>query len=169
MTSAQLSISSNAGATSPALLVSNNIFWLPSIVFIVHTLEELPSFATWASLHFGPLTAEKFAVSHIPMILLVLFASYKASIVGNHGRWVVLATAFQWQFGVNAIFHLGTFGFFRDYSPGMVTAACVLLPSTGYFMTRVWREKRLTGVELIVAIVVGTVIGIAAVGVLFLH
>ncbi len=167
MTSPQLSISSDA--VHPALLVSNNIFWLPSIVFIIHTLEELPRFAAWASLHFGPLTTEKFAVSHIPMILLVLFASYEASIVGTHGRWVVLATAFQWQFEVNAIFHLGTSAFFRDYSPGMVTAACVLLPSTGYFMTRVWRDKRLTCIELLVAILLGTVIGIAAVGVLFLH
>ncbi len=29
-------------------------FLLPYVVYVLHTLEELPGFAAWASTHFGP-------------------------------------------------------------------------------------------------------------------
>ncbi|MGW5388485.1 hypothetical protein [Nocardia sp. NPDC003963] len=47
----------------------------PFSVFIAHTLEELPQFAAWVSEYFAPLTTEKFAVGHIPLILIVLLCS----------------------------------------------------------------------------------------------
>ncbi|HEY8875743.1 MAG TPA: HXXEE domain-containing protein [Desulfosporosinus sp.] len=148
---------------------SNLIFWLPYVVFIIHSLEELPGFPRWASRYFNPITTNKFAFSHIPLILLVLLASYKASTIGYHGGWVVLVTACAWQFGVNALFHLATTVIFREYSPGMVTAATVSLPASIYFMMTVWNENRLTGMEMVQAIFWGTIIATAAIGVLFLH
>lgn len=147
----------------------NLIFWLPYIVFIIHTVEELPGFSSWVSRHFGNMSALKFATSHIPLVLLVLLASYKASIIGYHGGWVILATAFAWQFGVNALFHLTTAILYREYSPGMLTAATVSLPATIYVMMKVWNENRLTGMEMVQAIFWGTVIAAAAIGILFLH
>ncbi|MGW5746983.1 HXXEE domain-containing protein [Amycolatopsis sp. NPDC003861] len=92
-------------------------------MFIVHTLEELPGFAMWVSAHFAHLTTEKFAVTHIPLILLVLLTSWRASRPTAATGWIVLATAFQWQFAANAAVHLAAAIRFGEYSPGMVTVA----------------------------------------------
>lgn len=111
----------------------------------------------------------KFTTTHIPLILLVFFVSWQAADVGFNGGWVIMATAFQWQFGINALFHLATTVIFKEYSPGMVTAATVSIPATIFFMMTVWQENRLTGMEMVQAIFWGTVIAAAAIGVLFLH
>lgn len=145
------------------------IFWLPYLVFVIHTVEEIPGFAAWATRHFGTMTTWKFTMSHIPLILLVFFVSLKAAEDGYNGGWVLMATAFQWQFGLNAIFHLTTTITFKEYSPGTVTAATVSIPATIYFLTTVWQEGRLTGSELTQALVWGTLIAVAAIGILFLH
>jgi len=145
------------------------IFWLPYLVFVIHAVEEIPGFAAWATHHFRPMSTLFFTSIHIPMILLVFFISLKAADTGFNGGWVLMATAFQWQLGLNALFHLATTAIFKEYSPGMVTAATVAIPATIYFMTTVWQEDRLTGMEMTQAIILGTVIAAAAIGVLFLR
>lgn len=154
---------------APTLLPFSQLFLLPGMYFVLHTIEELPGFAAWVSRHFSVMTTDSFAFTHIPLILLVLLASYKAFIIEHHGGWVVFATAAQWQFGLNAIFHLATAIIFLEYSPGMITAVCLGLPTTAYFMMRAWREQRLTKIELTTVIILGTVMAAAASGILFLH
>lgn len=154
---------------APTLLPFSQLFLLPGMYFVLHTIEELPGFAGWVSRHFGLLTTDSFAFIHIPLILLVLLVSYKAFRSERHGGWVVLATAAQWQFGLNTIFHLVTAVIFLEYSPGMMTAVCLSLPLTAYFLGRVWQEQRLTKNELIAALAFGTVMATVAIGVLFLH
>ncbi|WP_157224252.1 HXXEE domain-containing protein [Nocardia paucivorans] len=104
------------------------------------------------------MTTEKFAVSHIPLILIVLLRSWRASPPDAHTGRMVMTVAFQWQFAVNAIFHLGTAAWFGDYSPDMVTAATVALPVTVWGFARVRRKRLLTGTQQV-----------AAIGVLFLE
>ncbi|WP_172421956.1 HXXEE domain-containing protein [Enemella evansiae] len=101
------------------------------------------------------------------MILLVLLASVQAIRTGRR-VWIVLATAFQWQFGMNALFHLSTWIVLGDYSPGAVTAAVVSIPATVFFLCWVRREQRATGRELALAIAIGTAIAGLAIGFLFL-
>ncbi|MFF3226004.1 HXXEE domain-containing protein [Nocardia suismassiliense] len=149
-------------------LIGPLMLWVPFAVFIVHTLEEMPGFATWVSTHFAPLTTETFAVSHIPLILLVLLCSWRATRPNATTGWVVMAVAFQWQFALNAVFHLGTAAWFGDYSPGMVTAATVALPATLLVFTWQRRERLLTGAQLTAAVGIGTAVAAAAIGVLFL-
>jgi hypothetical protein len=144
------------------------MLWAPFVVFVVHTLEEIPGFAAWTSLHFAPLTTEAFALSHIPLILLVLLCSWQATRPRAASGWVVIAVALQWQFAVNAIFHLGAAAWFGDYSPGMVTAATVALPATLMLLTWVRRESVLTATQLAAAIAIGSAIAAAAISVLFL-
>jgi hypothetical protein len=79
----------------PDLINAKQLFWLPSLYFILHTLEELPDFAAWVTAHFGPMTTDSFVLSHIPLILLVMLGSYKACMKEAHGRWVIFATAAQ--------------------------------------------------------------------------
>jgi len=147
---------------------SQVLFFVPFVVFVAHTLEEMPAFADWVSAHFAPLTTETFTVSHIPLILLVLAASWRASRPAARTGWVILATAFQWQFAVNAGFHLGTAVLFGQYSPGMLTAATVALPATVYFFGRLRRERWLTSGQMVASMILGSVIAAAAIGVLFL-
>ncbi|MGW4498982.1 HXXEE domain-containing protein [Micromonospora sp. NPDC004336] len=142
-------------------------FLLPFGVYVLHTLEELPGFAAWATRHFGPESTGTFAAYHIPLILLVLACSWRAARTGG-GGWVVAATAFQWQFAVNAVFHLATWVVLGDYSPGAVTAATVSLPATAYYLTWLWRHRRATGRQIALAIPLGTLIAAAAIGFLFL-
>ena len=78
----------------------------------------MPRFASWASEHCRPETTGTFAAYHIPLMLLVLRCSWRATRIGRYGGWVVMATAIQWQFAVNALFHLTSWTVLADYAPG---------------------------------------------------
>ena len=102
------------------------------------------------------------------MLFLVFAVSSRAVQCERHGRWVVLAAAAAVQFGLNALFHLGTAAWFGDYSPGMLTAACLGLPGSVLFLRWLRQDQRLTGREQAAAWVLGATIA-AAIGALFLH
>ncbi|MEV1005441.1 HXXEE domain-containing protein [Nonomuraea sp. NPDC050202] len=142
-------------------------FLLPFGVYVLHTLEELPGFAAWATRHFGPETTGTFAAYHIPLMLLVLACSWQAARSGR-SAWVVAATALQWQFAVNALFHLTTWIALGDYSPGAVTAATVSLPATAYYLTWLRRHHHASTRQIAGALIAGTLIAAAAIGFLFL-
>jgi uncharacterized membrane-anchored protein YitT (DUF2179 family) len=86
----------------------------------------------------------------------------------RHGGWVVMAIAWQWQFTVNALFHLTAWMALGDYAPGVGTGAVVSIPATGHFFVWVRRQARATAAELILAVAVGTVVAAVASGFLFL-
>lgn len=158
-------VSANDKAT---IAMGSVLFILPAIYYILHTLEELPSFAPWVSRHFADLSPLTFALFEIPAILFVLLISYKAFVKQRHGAWVVLAVAAQVQFALNALFHLSTAALFGEYSPGMVTGAVLALPLTVFVINRVWQEKRVTSKELCIAIVLGAAFAAAAISLLFI-
>ena len=142
-------------------------FLFPFGVYVLHTLEELPGFASWATRHFGPETTGGFASYHIPLMLLVLACSWMAMRTRRRG-WMIMATAFQWQFAVNAVFHLTTWISLNDYAPGAVTAAVISLPATVYYFGWLRRGRYLTTSQVVIAIIIGTLIAAAAIGFLFL-
>ncbi|GAA2454637.1 hypothetical protein GCM10010191_87010 [Actinomadura vinacea] len=143
-------------------------FLLPFVVYVLHTLEELQGFAAWATKHFGPETTGMFAGYHIPLMLLVLLCSWRAMVADRNGGWVVLATAFQWQFSVNALFHLSSWALLGEYAPGAVTGAVVSIPATVFYMWWVRSQERATSREIALALVLGSVIAALAIGFLFL-
>ncbi|WP_107840122.1 HXXEE domain-containing protein [Metasolibacillus meyeri] len=148
--------------------MNNLIFWLPYVVLLIHTIEEVPSFSKWATRHFAPMSTYKHVIIQIGMILLLLVISYKASTSGYHGIWVILAAAFQLHIGINAIFHVVTTIMYKEYSPGLLTAATLSFPSTIFFFNQIHLENRLTMIELTVSLIIGTIIGISAIATLFL-
>ena len=152
---------------TPAVLPGSQVFLIPGAYYIAHVLEELPGFVEWSSRHFSPITSGTFATFEILSLLLVFFASHKSLIKQRHGAWVVLAVAAQFQFALNALFHLTTAIVFTEYSPGMVTGVAVGIPVTIYFMKRVWGEQRVTRREMTIALALGMAIAGAAVGLLF--
>lgn len=156
-----------ATRTRPAPSPADWPFLLPYAVYIVHTLEELPGFAAWASANFGPETTGSFAAYHIPLILLVGFTGWRAMRTGGR-TWVLLATAFQIQFGLNALFHLTVWTATGEYAPGAVTGAAVSIPATVCYLAWVRRERIVSGPRLVFAAVIGALIAAAAIGFLFL-
>lgn len=149
------------------LVPGSLIFLIPGIYYILHTLEELPSFAEWVSRHFAPLSSLTFAIFEIFSLLIVLVVSYKSFVEERHGTWIVLAVAAQIQFALNALFHLSAAFIFEEYSPGMVTGAVLGLPLTVFLLTRVVQEKRATGSELAAASLLGAAFAAGAIGLLF--
>jgi hypothetical protein len=144
------------------------VFWLPYVVLLIHTIEEIPGFAKWATRHFAPMSTYKHVLIQVFMILLVLLVSYKASTIGYNGIWVIAAAAFQLHIGINALFHVVTTLLYKEYSPGLLTAVTLSLPSTVFFFHQIYSGSRLTTTELAVALIAGTIIGASAIGTLFL-
>ncbi|MFF3668971.1 HXXEE domain-containing protein [Microtetraspora malaysiensis] len=97
----------------------------------------------------------------------MLACSWQAVRTGR-SAWVLLTTAFQWQFAVNALFHLTTWIALGDYSPGVVTAATVSLPATAYYLAWLRRHNHLGARQVALAIALGTLIAAGAIGFLFL-
>ena len=145
----------------------NLLFWLPSMTFILHTLEELPDFPIWVSKHFSQMSVVEFSVIHIPLIWLVFWVSYRAAATNSTSAWRFLAYAAQWQFAFNATFHLGASAAFGDYSPGMVTGATVALPATLFMTVRCHRLGFMPKDQALRAGCVGGIIAIIAIGTLF--
>lgn len=152
----------------PLVIDKSVIFFLPSLYIVIHTLEELPGFATWVETYFGSHPTGMFALQHIFIWLLIFLFSYKAYRKKRHGKWVIMAVAAQIQFGVNALFHLVTFFAFQAYSPGVIAAGAIGVPATIWFLRRVWRENRVNSRELAWATLWGVLIAVAAISVLFL-
>ena len=101
--------------------------------------------------------------------LLVFLIGLRAAQRERHGGWVVLAAAAAVQFGLNAVFHRAAAAWFGEYSPGMLTAACLGLPGSVLLVRWIHGQRRLTGRELAAAAALGAAVAAAAVGVLFLH
>lgn len=153
---------------APRSLALSAVFWLPSATFILHTLEELPDFPAWVSAHFGAMGVLEFAAIHIPLILFVIWTSWRAQDPTRSSGWRFMAYALQWQFAFNALFHLGAAALFRDYSPGMVTAATVAIPATVFMTLHNRRYGLLPPRRAFAATGVGAAIAAAAIGFLFI-
>ncbi len=97
-------------------------------------------------------------------MLLVFAASYRAVERERRGGWVILAAAAGVQFGLNSVFHLAAAAYFGEYSPAMLTAACLGLPGSVVFLRWVHQQRRLTGRELAAASALGVAIVAAAIG-----
>lgn len=144
------------------------VFFIPSLYIVIHTLEELPSFAAWVDSHFGSHPTDMFALQHIVIWLLIFLISYKAYQKKRASKWVIMATAAQIQFVLNALFHITTFVLFQEYSPGVISASAVGIPATAWFLRIIWRNNAITSRELAWAVLWGTLFAIAAISFLFL-
>src|SRR5215216_3637028 len=95
------------------------MYWLPSVVFLIHVAEEFPSFPAWATRHFGVTSRAWYVYSHIPLIAGIIAVSALAE--SRPGTiWPLLATAGQCTLATNGLFHLVTTFLFREYSPGVI-------------------------------------------------
>ncbi|MBJ6364080.1 HXXEE domain-containing protein [Paenibacillus sp. GCM10012307] len=146
----------------------NFVFWLPYVVLLIHTIEEIPGFSKWATRHFAPMTAQRHVMLQVGIILVVLLVSYQASTQGNHRLWIILAAAFQLHLGINAVFHVVTTIIYKEYSPGLLTAVTLSIPATLYFFHEICTSGKISSTELVLSLLAGTIIGTSAIAALFL-
>jgi hypothetical protein len=145
------------------------VYWIPAVVFLVHVAEELPRFPAWATRHFGATSRAYFVYSHIVMVPAVVVVSVQAQAAAPRTTWPMVAVAFMWVLGTNALFHIATTVLFREYSPGLVTGVLLAIPATGYLVLRVRAMELLTGQQLAAALVIGTVVSGLVICSLWLH
>lgn len=145
------------------------MYWLPVLAFLVHIAEEYPRFPEWATRHFGATSRAWYVYSHIPLVLLVIVVGAHADDAQARSLWPLVATAIQWVLATNAVFHIVTTLLFREYSPGVVTGTVLFLPATVYVFWRTLQGALLTPFQLMLAIALGTVVGVAVIASLWLR
>lgn len=110
--------------------------WLVLGALLAHVAEELPRFPEWATRHFGTTSPAYFVLSHIPLLAAVLYIVYRASRPWASVWWVWLLLVVQAALAANGIFHLVATLWFREYSPGLVSAIALYIPVTAYLLPR---------------------------------
>lgn len=136
-----------------------NIFWLPLLVLLVHSTDELiTGFPAWATEHFGITTPAFFIYTHLFLTLFVGTISYFAV---KHGSfWKVLAAIAMVQFTVNALFHAISSILFQELTPGIITALIVSLPVSYLFFRIILKRKLLAEHEIVVSTIIGSIIAL---------
>jgi Sec-independent protein secretion pathway component TatC len=145
--------------------VKARFFLLPAAAFTVHVGEELPRFPRWATRHFGTTTTRFYLASHAvlwPTVAGLSVWGSKGSRLGAFGASAVAAVMVT-----NTIYHAGTTALFREYSPGLATAAIGMLPTGLYALWKARQEELLTDEQLVGAFLVGNAAALAAVGSLY--
>jgi len=145
------------------------LYWIPAVVFLLHVAEEYPRFPEWATRHFGATSRPYFVYSHIPLVASIVTISFLASRGPVGSTAAFLATGAQCVLVTNALFHIATTVLFREYSPGVVTAAVLFLPSSAYLFQRTLREDLLDARAFAWAAGIGTVMGALVIASLWLH
>ncbi len=116
--------------------------WLFPAAVSLHNLEEavwLPAF--WRHRGWKLVGATQFRVSALVIALLAFIITYASvrssrSSVGAH-----LFVAFCLVMFLNALWHIAATIYLRTYAPGVVTAVLVVLPTTGYLLAPVFRDR----------------------------
>jgi len=114
--------------------------WLPLAALLAHVAEELQRFPAWATARFGTTTPLWFVVSHVPIVALAAYLSWRASRprpTRSAIWWLLLVVAALFT---NALFHLVATLLWREPSPGVVSAALLYLPLTAYLAPRLAKE-----------------------------
>ena len=110
--------------------------WLVLASLLLHVLEEWSRFPEWATRHFGTTSDRFFVVSHIPIFGIVAWVVSSASRSNASTRSIWLLVMIIGALCTNTLFHLGTTGWFSEYSPGLVTALVLYLPLAIYMLPR---------------------------------
>ena len=102
--------------------------WLVPLAMLGHMAEEWPRFPAWATSHFGTTSPRFYLLSHIPILAIVAWVSYRASRPAASPRSLWLLTMILAALGTNTLFHLGATVAFGEWAPGLATAIVLYIP-----------------------------------------
>lgn len=139
-----------------------SVLWIVPISWVVHDLEEVATFARWRAAHetelqhlasrsriaqraFAsmPVTTKHFAAS-VSLVGVVLFGVTAAVTFAPQGIWRLVFAATLGGYTLHVGLHFVQSLLVRGYSPGVVTAFLVVLPSVAYVYVRLLEADYLT-------------------------
>ncbi|WP_146852390.1 HXXEE domain-containing protein [Brevifollis gellanilyticus] len=139
-------------------MIAFDLYWLPTLAFLAHVFEEFGLFPAWASRHFGRTSRPWYIYSHIVLVGLFVIVSWQASDAVAPSLWILAAFTFQWVIGSNALFHIAATFWFREYSPGILSGVCVVLPATGWMMHHAITLAGITSTQIWGTVILGLII-----------
>jgi uncharacterized protein with HXXEE motif len=133
------------------------VAWLAPLAYAVHVAEENSQrFGDWMRVHIAPgfTTAAFVTVNTVAMTALVSLTALASASTGRSFVLPYFALASALMFW-NALVHIGATVHFGVYSPGVVSAVLVYLPSFCVLARLASREGRLTKVTITTALAIG--------------
>lgn len=135
-------------------LTFKQILWMIPVFVTIHNLEEAPSMANWLMRHvaifpleklpllilksFLQLTTAQFWIATLFLDVLVFCLTYFCLKRIKKGIYLLMIT--QLIMFLNAFTHISWTVLFRQYVPGVATAAFFNIPFSSYLFRRVFRE-----------------------------
>ena len=148
---------------------STSIYWLPTLYFVLHSVEELLfDFPGWATSHFGTTTYPFFIYHHILLFIGLLLSANLARKPTEKNIWRVVTSAWQIQFAINGAFHLASTFIFKEYAPGVITGTIIIWPLTYYFFKQSRHKKLINTSQLRWSLLIGICIAAVVVASLWL-
>ncbi len=112
------------------------IFWLNFAAFAIHVMDETlmgGGFVPFIQRHFwAGFKITDFFEANAIWLTLIAISNILYDWLGN--KVAIFPMAFLWERVFNALFHIGSTYYFREYSPGLVTS--VLFFVLLYFVVR---------------------------------
>jgi len=133
------------------------LVWLFPIAYLLHVLEELPRFTTWAMRYASPsFTMRDYLTVHLTGIAVAVAAPLVISRFSNRFIVFVFFTfIFTPAAFFNIVFHAGATIVFGVYCPGLITALTVY-PVVWFLMSRSALHEKLLSLPLVfVSLAVG--------------
>lgn len=155
-------------ATPPRFLARMEWWILAApLVFLIHDSEELLTMERWLRDHRDELpavvrsalgvTMEQFAVAVLVLFVAIVVAAAHGAHRARQGRGSLIFLVVAGMLVGNALTHLAQAAFFRGYTPGVLTAALLVLP-WGYSLGRRLQARHLaTRRGWLLAIAIGVV------------
>ena len=131
--------------------------FLLCLVYAVHMIEEFAlGFVEWANRYFGRFDWTQNLIGNSAYVVLLVAACYLYYKNPSRYLWLGMASA-MWVLA-NAFIHLSATILSGEYSPGVVTATILYIPSGLYFLQKWGRAGLLGWRNLTLSFVVGGVL-----------
>lgn len=146
-----------------SLEFKNNLIKLLPFVFTFHNLEEIIFIENQPSNNF--LKSSTFNTTQVEFV----FAAIVFSIIGfilvfglkRSKHYPLIINAFSGALFLNSFFpHILSSIIFRAYTPGVVTAIILIIPTTGFILKNNYQDTNITKKQFFVSIAYGVVVGI---------
>lgn len=129
---------------------------LAPVVFVIHVIEEAPTFVPWFNSLVEPDITEPlfFSVNGVAFLITVVLSG----ILAATRERVIAVVDLAWLgflFFANALLHLTATVVHHRYSPGAITAACLYLPYFALLFAVVLRRFRVSWGVALFATVLG--------------
>ena len=151
----------------------NTVIWLFPIIFIFHDLEEIITIEPFMIAHknrkapFVKLTLEmreklgstaaQLSISATWILLIISFTTLMTAQFSLNGGGFLLYTAILNLFILQAIIHIVQSIFFKGYTPGIITALCLLIPYSLIAYDRLFQSSLIDGQFIFVSLLISLV------------